>query len=254
MKKEHENIKALKAAFPYTVPIMAGFWFLGISYGLYMRVSGFSFVYPMLMGMTIFGGSLEFVAVEMLMGAFAPLQTLIITLMVQARHLFYGLSMLDKYKGMGAKKFYLIFGMCDESFSINYSAKVPEGVDRGKFMLFVTLLNQCYWVSGATMGGIAGSFIKFNMSGLEFVMTAMFVVIFMDQWLKERDHTTGILGLLLSGICLWIFKADNFMIPSMIAILAVLTLFRKPISKGLRKNEAEDFDGLEEAKEEVSVE
>ena len=133
---------AFKAAFPYTIPIFAGFWFLGLAYGIYMNASGFSFVYPMLMSLLIFGGSLEFVAVEMLLSPFAPLQVLIMTLLIQARHLFYGISMLDKYKGMGWKKFYLIFGMCDETFSINYTAKIPPDVDRGWFMFFVTLLNH----------------------------------------------------------------------------------------------------------------
>ena len=134
--------KAFKAAFPYTIPIFAGFWFLGLAYGIYMNASGFSFVYPMLMSLLIFSGSLEFVAVEMLLSPFAPLQVLIMTLLIQARHLFYGISMLDKYKGMGWKKFYLIFGMCDETFSINYTAKIPPDVDRGWFMFFVTLLNH----------------------------------------------------------------------------------------------------------------
>lgn len=136
--------KALKAAFPYTIPIFAGFWFLGMTYGIYMNVSGFSFWYPMLMSLTIFGGSLEFVAVAMLLSPFAPVQTLIMALMIQARHLFYGISMLEKFKGTGWKKPYLIFGMCDESFSINYSAEIPEDVDKGWFMFFVTLLNQFY--------------------------------------------------------------------------------------------------------------
>jgi 4-azaleucine resistance transporter AzlC len=177
--------KALKAAFPYTIPIFAGFWFLGLAYGIYMNVSGFSFVYPMVMSLIIFGGSLEFVAVEMLLSPFAPVQTLIMTLLIQARHLFYGISMLGKFKDMGWKKFYLIFGMCDETFSINYTAKIPDDVDKGWFMFFVTLLNHFYWVSGATIGGLVGSLIHFDTNGISFVMTAMFVVIFMGQWLKD---------------------------------------------------------------------
>ena len=151
--------------------------------------------------------------------------------MVQARHLFYGIAMLDRFKGLGWKRIYLIFGMCDETFSINYSAKIPEGVDRGWFMFFVTLLNQMYWVLGATLGGILGSYLKFDTEGLDFVMTAMFIVIFLDQWLKEKKHYTALIGLLVSVVCLLGFGADSFMIPTMIGVLCFLTLFRKPIEK-----------------------
>ena len=161
--------KALRAAFPHTLPIFAGFWFLGLAYGIYMHAAGFSFVYPMLMSLLIFGGSLEFVAVEMLLSPFAPVQVLIMTLLIQARHLFYGISMLDKYKGMGWKKGYLIFGMCDETFSINYTAEIPDGVDKGWFFFFVTLLNHFYWFSGATIGGLVGSLLKFDTTGISFV-------------------------------------------------------------------------------------
>ena len=224
--------KAFTTAFPYTIPIFAGFWFLGITYGIYMNVSGFSFWYPMLMSITIFAGSIEFVTVNMLLGAFNPLQAFAMTLMINARHLFYGISMLDKFRGVGRKKFYLIFGMCDESFSINYTADIPEDVDRGWFMFFVTLLNHFYWFSGATLGGIFGSLIHFNTERLEFVMTAMFVVIFMEQWLKEKNHTSSILGLIISLICLSAFGADNFIIPAMLAILAVLSLLRRPLEAG----------------------
>lgn len=226
--------KALKCAFPHTLPILAGFLFLGITCGIYMNVSGFSFWYPMLMSMTIFAGSMEFVAVNLLLGAFDPLQALAMTLMINARHLFYGISMLDKYQGTGWKKWYLIFGMCDESFSVNYTAQVPEDVDRGWFMFFVTLLNQLYWVTGATLGGIFGSFLHFNTEGLDFVMTAMFVVIFLNQWLKEKNHASSLLGLGLSLLCLIAFGADNFILPAMAAILAALTLLRRPLEKGDR--------------------
>lgn len=223
--------KALKAAFPYTIPIFAGFWFLGITYGIYMNVSGFPFIYPMLMGLTIFGGSMEFVAVEMLLSPFAPVQVVIMALLIQARHLFYGLSMLEKYKGMGWKKFYLIFGLCDETFSINYTANIPEDVDKGWFMFFVTLLNQIYWVSGATIGGILGSFLNFDTNGISFVMTAMFVVIFMEQWLKEKKHTSAYIGIGASVICLLIFGADSFMVPTMISIVTILAILRKPFER-----------------------
>ena len=217
---------AAKAAFPYTIPIFAGFWFLGLTYGIYMNVSGFSFWYPMLMSLTIFAGSIEFVTVNLLLGAFNPIQALAVTLMINARHLFYGISMLDRYRGTGWKKPYLIFGMCDESFSINCSAQIPEGVDRGWFMFFVTLFNHLYWFTGSTLGGIFGSFLSFNTKGLDFVMTAMFVVIFLENWLNEQEHTSSLLGLGISLICLLAFGAERFLIPAMLGILAVLTLLR----------------------------
>ena len=223
--------KALFAAFPNTIPILAGFLFLGMTYGIYMNVSGFSFWYPCLMSLTIFAGSVEFVAVNLLLGAFHPIQALAMTLMLNARHLFYGISMLDRFRGLGLKKIYLIFGMCDETFSINYTAEIPPDVDRGWFMFFVTLLNHLYWFAGATLGGIFGSFITFNTEGLDFVMTAMFVVIFLEQWLKEKRHESSLLGIGLSVLSLIAFGADGFLIPAMLSILAVLTLLRRPLEK-----------------------
>ena len=224
--------KAFKCAFHYTIPIFAGFWFLGLTYGIYMNVSDFSFWYPMLMSLTIFAGSVEFVAVNMLLGAFNPLQALAMTLMINARHLFYGLSMLDKYRGTGVKKLYLIFGMCDESFSINYTADIPKDVDRGWFMFFVTALNHLYWFTGATLGGIFGSLIDFSTEGLEFVMTAMFVVIFLESWLKEKRRASALIGISISALCLIAFGSEDFIIPAMLAMIGVLTLLRKPLEKG----------------------
>lgn len=227
--------RALKAAFPHTIPILTGFLFLGMTYGIYMRSLGFSFVYPMLMSLTIFAGSMEFVAGNLLLGSFNPFQALAMTLMINARHLFYGISMLDKYKGTGAKKFYLIFGMCDESFSINCTAKIPEDVDKGWFMFFVNLLNQFYWFFGATLGGLFGSLIKFNTEGLDFVMTAMFVVIFMEQWFKDKNHINAFIGLGISLISLIAFGADRFILPAMAGILIMLTILKKPLEKGETK-------------------
>ena len=243
-KKSDVIKKAFVTAFPYTIPIFAGFWFLGLTYGIYMNVSGFSFWYPMLMSITIFAGSVEFVAVNLLLGAFNPLQALAMTLMINARHLFYGISMLEKFRGIGWKKIYLIFGMCDESFSINYTADIPDDVDRGWFMFFVTLLNHFYWFFGATLGGIFGSLIHFNTEGLDFVMTAMFVVIFLEQWLKEKQHTSAFVGIGLSLLCLLAFGADNFIIPSMFAMLGVLTLLRGSIER--KQDETEMTDREEE--------
>ena len=223
--------RSFRAAFPCTIPMLAGFLFLGMAYGIYMNVSGFSFVYPMIMAAVIFGGSLEFLAAQMLLSPFAPLQVLMVSLMIQARHLFYGISMLDKFKDMGWKKFYLIYGMCDETFSINCTAEIPKDCDRGWFYFFVTLLNQLYWVGGATLGGLLGNLITFDTKGLDFVMTAMFIVIFLEQWLKEKHHFSEWAGLASSAACLLIFGKDNFMIPTMICILLLLTAFRKPVER-----------------------
>ena len=230
--KSRQLQKALQAAFPYTIPIFASFWFLGLTYGIFIHVCGFSFWYPMLMSLLIFAGSAEFVAAQMLLGAFNPLQALAMTLMINARHLFYGISMLDKYRGNGWKDLYLIFGMCDESFSINYTAQVPPGVDRGWFMFFVTLLNHLYWFSGATLGGLFGALLQFDTTGLDFVMTAMFVVIFLEQWLQSRQHRSALIGLGAAVLCLLIFGADKFIIPTMLLILIALTLFYKPRKRG----------------------
>lgn len=232
LKEQNKYKKAFKAAFPYTIPILAGFGFLGMTKGILMSVSGFSFLFPMFMAVSIFAGSMEFVAVPILLGVFDPLQTLVMTLTINARHLFYGISMLDKYKGMGWKKIYLIFGMCDESFSINYTADIPEDVDKGWFMFFVTLLDQCYWFLGSTVGGLLGTLINFSTEGLDFVLTAMFVVIFLEQILKEKNHLPAMIGTGLSLLCLIAFGQDSFMIPSMASILITLTLIRKPLEKG----------------------
>ena len=222
---------AFFAAFPNTIPILAGFLFLGIAYGIYMNQSGFKFYYPMFMSFIIFAGSVEFATVSWLLGSFDPVNIFFLTLMINARHLFYGLSMLEKYNIPGWKKLYLIYGMCDESFSINATVDVPKDIDKGLFMFFVTMLNQIYWVAGATIGGIFGSFIPFDTKGIEFVMTALFVVIFLENWLKEKDHSASVIGLFISFICLMIFKGTNFIIPSMIIILSVLTLLRGMLQK-----------------------
>lgn len=229
MKNRNQIRIAFRAAFPYTIPIFAGFVFLGIAYGIYMNSLGFSAIYPILMSLIIFAGSMEFIAANLLLVTFNPIHAFFLTLMVNARHLFYGISMLDKYKGTGKKKFYLIFGLCDESFSINSTVDIPKGVDKGWFMFFVTLLNHLYWGIGAAIGGILGSLVHFNTKGLDFVMTALFVVIFVEQWMREKKHYSALVGLGLSIFSLIIFGGNNFIIPAMIMILLILTILKKPI-------------------------
>lgn len=219
--------RAFAAAFPHTLPILAGFLFLGIAYGIYAGAAGFAPIYPILMSLFIFAGSMEFVAVGLLLQSFNPLNALALTLMINARHLFYGISMLEKYRVPGAKRYYLIFGMCDESFSINCATTAPVGVDSGWFMFFVTLLNHLYWVAGATIGSLFGTLVHFNTAGLDFVMTALFVVIFLEQWLKEERHTNSLVGLGASLLCLLVFGPDHFIVASMLLILAILGLTKR---------------------------
>lgn len=218
---------SLRHAFRASLPIMAGYGFLGVTYGIYMHELGFSFVYPMLLAVTVYAGSAEFLLGNMLLGSFRPIQAFLMVLMINARHLFYGLSMLDRYKGLGWKKFFLIFGMSDETFALTSSAKIPEGADRGWFLLWITWLDEAYWVAGATLGGIIGPYLKFDLKGLDFVLTAMFAAIFADNWLREENHMGSMAGLFVSAFCLLLFGADNFIIPSMMVILLFLTIYRK---------------------------
>lgn len=225
--------KACKAAIPYTLPIAAGFLFLGMSYGFMMRSRGFSVFYPMLMSFFIFAGSMEFVTAELLLSAYNPIYAFALALVVNARHLFYGISMLDTYKHVGWKKFYLIYGMCDESFTINCTAEPPHDVDKGWFMFFVTLLNHVYWVSGATLGALLGNVLHFNSEGIEFVMTALFVVMFINQWMESRNHRPALIGLGCSMVCLLLFGSDGFILPAMLLIvLCFIPGMKKERKKG----------------------
>lgn len=219
--------KAFKAALPRTLPILVGFAFLGMSYGLLMRSKGFSFIYPMFMSMFIFAGSMEFVTANLLLADFNPIYAFLLALMVNARHLFYGISMLEKFDGTGWKKPYLIFGMCDETFSVNCTADLPPDVDKGWFMFFVTLLNQIYWVVSSTVGSLLGYVIHFNTKGIEFVMTALFVVMFLDQWEKKENRVPALVGLIGTAVCLPIFGSKYFIVPAMVLIVAAFAVGKK---------------------------
>lgn len=221
--------KAFRAAAPQTLPVFAGYLVLGLGYGIYVQSLGLPVWLPPLMGTVVYGGSLEFVLASLLLGGFAPVSAFLMALMIQARHLFYGLTMLQRYRGYGLRSAYMIFAMSDETFSITCSAEPPEGVDRGWFMFFITLLDQIYWVASAAMGAALGSVLPFSTEGVDFVMTAMFVVIFLNQWEKEKQHASAIIGIAAPLVCLHIFGSGSFLIPSMVCILAALLLFRRPI-------------------------
>lgn len=222
---------ALRAAFPHTLPVMTGYLFLGTAYGIFMKTSGFPWYFPMLTSITVFAGAMEFVTVNLLLQTFSPFNALALTLMVNARHLFYGLAMLERYRDAGRKKLYMIFGLTDETFSVNLTAEPPQGVDRQWFMFFVTLLDHSYWVTGATLGGIFGSLIRFNAKGLDFVMTALLLVIFLNNWMNERHHLSSLIGLIVTAAARLVFSSSTFVIPAMLGIIGSLTLLRAPLER-----------------------
>ena len=224
-------LSALRAAAPQTVPVLAGYFVLGLGYGIYVQSLGLPVWMPMLLGTVVYGGSLEFVLSSLLLGAFSPLSAFLMALMIQARHSFYGLAMLEHYKGYGLRSAYMIFAMSDETFSITCSAAPPEGVDRGWFMFFITLLDQLYWVGSAGLGAAVGAVLPFSTEGVDFVMTAMFTVIFLNQWEKDRQHGSALIGLAAPLVCLVLFGPDRFLLPSMGCILVLLLVLRRPIEQ-----------------------
>lgn len=209
-------------AFQKTIPVMVGYLFLGAAYGILMQTGGYGIGWALAMSVFVYAGSLQYASIPMLAASVHPLYAFLMALMINARHLFYGISMLGKYNGMGKRKPYLIFGLTDETFSVVCDEKVPEEMSAGKLYFLITLFDQCYWVLGTLLGCIAGGFITFNSTGLDFALTALFVVIFVSQWMEQKDHSPAITGVAASAICLVVFGADAFIIPAMIVIMAIL--------------------------------
>ena len=218
---------ALRAAFPATVPVMTGYLCLGFAYGLLMVSQDFSPVWPILMSLVVFGGSIQFLAVSLLASAFDPVATFFLSVMVNARHIFYGLSLLEKYKGLGRERAFLIFGMTDETFSLVSSLEPPEGTNRHDYYFWTTFLDYLYWITGSVLGNLAGNIITFDTTGIDFVLTALFVVLFMEQWKKKENRAAGIIGILCAAASLALFGPDNLVIPAMVMLLVVLLGGRK---------------------------
>jgi len=220
--------KAFLAAFPHTIPIFVGFLFVGVSYGLLMKSQGFPLIYPLMMGIIIFAGSMQFVTVGLLLAPFNPVYAFFLTLMVNARHLFYGVSLLDKYRDTGWMKPYLIYGLIDESFSLNCAVSAPEGVDQNWFIFFISLLNHIYWLFGSCLGSVLGDLIHINTTGIDFVMTALFVVLLINQWKEADDHRPALAGVGCTVLSLFVFGSERFMLPAMGGIVIFfLWLMRK---------------------------
>lgn len=218
---------ALRAALPVTIPVLTGYLCLGIAFGLLLRTNGYGVVWAMLLSLCCFAGSMQFVTITLLTTAFHPLQAFLLSIMINARHIFYGLSVLGKYRGMGKARAFLIFGLTDETFSLVSTLEPPEGVERKDFYFWITLLDYFYWNCGSLLGSLLGGVITFNTTGLDFTLTALFVVLFMEQWKKKGNRPAGVIGIACTAVSLAVFGADNLVIPAMILILAVLLGGRK---------------------------
>ena len=232
----------VKHAFKQSVPIMAGYIVLGMGFGVLLESKGYGVLWAIAMSVFIYAGSMQYVAINLITGGASLIATALMTLMVNARHLFYGISMLDKYKNTGKYKPYLIFALTDETYSLVCSGKIPEGVDRNKYYFLVSLFDQVYWVIGSVIGSVVGSVLNFNTVGIDFSMTALFLVVFVEQWKSTKDHASAITGVAASVVCLMIFGAGNFVIPAMISITVILLLmrkFRKDSEEAAEKGEVE---------------
>ena len=226
VNKKIELKKAFKEAFPSTIPVLTGFLTLGIAYGILMETKGYGVLWAFLMSAVCFCGSMQFAAITLLTSAFNPLGAFFLSLLVNARHLFYGLSLLQKYKGMGRLKFFLIYLLCDETFSIVSSKEPKEGINRKYYYGFVSFLDYFYWIIGTVIGSLAGGFITFNTKGLDFALTALFVVLFAEQMKNKKHWILGFIGIITTVLSLVLFGADNLVIPSMVMIIVILAAGR----------------------------
>lgn len=218
---------AVRQAFLDTVPVMAGYVFLGFGFGILLQQSGYGFLWAVAMSLFIYAGSMQYLAVSLLTGGAGLLTAGLTTVVVNARHLFYGISMIDAYKGTGRKKPYMIFALTDETYSLVSRNQVPEGISRHGYCFLVSVFDHIYWVAGTALGSLTGTLLPINYEGIEFALTALFVTIFVEQWLSTKDHLPAVIGAASTVLCLLIFGRDIFLIPSMVIIALALTLSRK---------------------------
>lgn len=225
--KTMKNREVIGKAFYKSIPVMAGYIVLGIGFGILLRNAGFGVLWAFAMSVFIFAGSMQYVGIGLLTGGASVITTIITTIMVNARHLFYSISMIDKYKNSGKYKPYLIFALTDETYSLLCDDEGPskETIDRYRF--FVSLFNHCYWIAGSVIGSLLGSVLPFSTEGIEFSMTALFITSFTEQWLSSKDHVPALTGLISTVLCLVIFGPDRFLIPSMLLITFMLSIIRK---------------------------
>lgn len=219
--------QTIRQAFFKTLPVLAGYIVLGIGFGIFMRNAGYGVLWAAAMSLFLYAGSMQYVGVNLLTSGASVLTAIFTTITVNARHLFYSISMVDRYKDTGKYKPYLIFSLTDETYSLLCDGAAPKGVDRRLYLFLVSLFNHCYWVIGSIIGNLLGALLPFSTAGIEFSMTALFAASFTEQWLTKKDHIPALTGLICSAVCLAIFGRSNFLIPAMIAITLVLTILRK---------------------------
>lgn len=219
--------RAVKEAFLKSLPVMAGYIILGIGFGVLLKDAGYGVLWALAMSVLIYAGALQYVGVGLISGGAGIINVIVTSIAVNARHLFYSISMIGEYQGAGSKKPYLIFALTDETYSLLCTGDVPEGADKHEYRFWVSLFDQCYWVLGCVSGNLLGNIIPFDTGGIEFSMTALFVASFVSQWKTSKDHIFAVTGVLCSVICLLIFGADNFLIPAMLLITLVLLLMKK---------------------------
>ena len=217
---------------------MTGYVVLGIGFGVLLQKAGYSWIWALVMGLTMYSGTMQYVGVDLLSSGASVITTAIMALVVNARYIFYGLPMIDRYKNSGWKKPWLIFGLTDENFALLCSTEPPEGSSDHLYCLLVTIFDHCYWMIGCVLGVLLGSAMKFNTTGIEFVMTALFITVFVDQWRDTNNHIPALSGIAVTLICLLIFGKDNFLIPAMLLIVVVLALGRKYIEAAPSATEA----------------
>lgn len=227
--------QAMKAAFPVTIPVLLGYLSTGIAFGLLFENAGYNFIWTFFTSLIVYAGAMQFVAVSFFYGGIGLIQVAIMTLVVNFRHIFYGLSFLERFNGMGLKKWYMVFALTDETYSLLCGGKVPEGVDEKKFLFSTAFLNQCYWIIGSVIGSLAGSLLTFDTTGMDFAMTALFIVIFLEQWKSYASHIPALIGLAGSVTVLIVIGPDNLIIPSMALIVAAFMLARKQIEGRMKE-------------------
>jgi len=218
---------AVRAAFLDTLPVMAGYVFLGFGFGILLCQSGYGVLWALAMSLFIYAGSMQYLTVSLLTGGAGLLTAALTTFVVNARHLFYGISMVDSYRGAGKKKPYMIFALTDETYSLVVQNQIPEGISRHGYCFLVSLFDHIYWVTGTVLGSLTGALLPINYEGIDFALTALFVTIFVEQWLSTKDHRPAVVGVVSTLLCLLIFGKDVFLIPSMVAIALTLTTMRK---------------------------